>query len=270
VKSGAAVQYRTAAPGCRCAQSGLRATHLTRGSSFGFFAMRKHLSDDLKRIRSRTKEFQSLAGDPWIKANSEIEPQRLHALGVIAFRWNLSEQKLLQLFAALLDCPEVEYIALAHELNDSALMVRVRAIAASRLKDDSKLLDAISNALEVFEVCRQNRNQFVHFYIVPAFGREKDGYMPAWDFERKERNPYAFTRVPFPNTVKDLRRVAKDIARLNLNLLAISLLVDRKYHPERGWHAPPLPKKLAVPEFLWKPPRPSRKERMSPPGSSPA
>jgi hypothetical protein len=230
--------------------------------------MRKHLSEDLKRIRSRTKEFQSLGRDPWIKANSEIEAQRLHALGVIAFRWNLSEQKLLHLFAALLDCPESEYIALAHELNDIALMVRIRALAANRLKDDPKLHDAITNVLEVFEVCRQNRNQFVHFYIVLA-GR-RSGYLAAWDFERKERNPYKFVKAPFPNTVKDLRRVAKDIARLNLNLRAISFLVDRKYHPERGWPAPPLPKELSVPEFLWKPPRPSRKERMRPPGSSSA
>jgi hypothetical protein len=229
--------------------------------------MRKDLARDLRRVRKRIKEFQSLATDPWIKANSEIEAQRLHALGVIVFRWNLSEQKLFHLFWALLDRPESEVVALAHEVNDIGLAVRIRALAIGRLSANAKLCDAIENALDVFEVCRQNRNQLAHFYPVlgvPALEKRPD-YLPAWDFQRRERNPFAVIKLPFPNATSDVRRVAKDIQRLNVALLAIALLVDREFHPDRGWPAPPLPRKLNVPEFLWKPPRPSRKERARPP-----
>jgi hypothetical protein len=131
--------------------------------------MRKDLALDLRRVRKRIKEFRSLATDPWIKANSEIEAQRLHALGVIVFRWNLSEQKLFHLFWALLDRPESEVVALGHEVNDIGLAARIRALAIGRLSANAKLCDAIENAIDVFEVCRQNRNQLAHFYPVLAF-----------------------------------------------------------------------------------------------------
>jgi predicted anti-sigma-YlaC factor YlaD len=257
----------TAARKRRCASSSLYCSL----SRCGCRAMRKDLARDLKLIRKRSEEFKSLARDSWIKANSEIEAQRLHALGVVVFRWNLSEQKLLQLFWALLDRPESEVVALAHEVTDVGLAVRIRALAA-RMKANPALCDAITNVLDVFEACRQNRNQLAHFFPVLSFARsrlaKREDYLPPWDFERKERNPYALIKMPFPNAVGDIRRVAKDIARLNVALLAITLLVDRHFHPERTWPAPPLPRKLSVPKFLWKPPRPSRKERARPPRSS--
>jgi len=225
--------------------------------------MRRYLSVDLKRVRRRTTEFRSLATDPWIKANSEIEAQRLHALGVITFRWNLSEDKLFGLFATLLDCPESEYMALGHELNDIDFIIRIKALAANRLKDDAPLRSAISNALDVFEICRQNRNQLNHFGLVI-------GGVGGWDFQRLDRNPYKRVRLPFPNKAKDIRRVAKDIRRLNVTLRAIMDQVHFKFHPGRGRPPVPLPKTLPAPEFLWKPPRPSRKERARPSRSSQA
>jgi hypothetical protein len=35
------------------------------------------LKDLLRSVGSRTNEFKPLSRDPWIRANSEIEPQRL-------------------------------------------------------------------------------------------------------------------------------------------------------------------------------------------------
>ena len=165
------------------------------------------------------------------KVNSKIEAQRLHALGVIVFRWNLSEQKLFHLFWALLDRPEFSVVALAHEVNDVGLAARVRALAIGRLSANAKLCDAIEHAMGVFEVCRQNRNQLAHFYpvlAVPAL-EERPDYLPAWDFQRRERTPFAVIKLPFPNATGDVRRVAKDIRRLNSALLAIALLVDREF-----------------------------------------
>ena len=233
--------------------------------------MRKYLARDLRRVRQRSEEFRSLARDHWIKANSEIEAQRLHALGVIVFRWNLSEQKLFELFWALLNRPKGEVAALGYEVSDIGLSVRIRALTAG-LKAHHKLCDAINNVLDIFEVCRQNRIQLAHFVPVLSFGGSslaiRKDYLPPWDFQRKERDPYALVKLPFPNALSDIRRIAKDIRRLNAALLAVTLLVDRHFHPERTWSAPPLPKKLSVPAFLWKPPRPSRKERARPPRPS--
>jgi hypothetical protein len=227
--------------------------------------MRKDLARDLKRIRSRAKEFQSLATDAWIKANSELEAQKLHALGVIIFRWNLTNAKLLGIFADLLNCEPSEYLALAHELNEQELVIRIRALVVNRLKSDTALRDFTEHTLDVLEVCRQNRNQLAHFFPVlglPGFaGRPLD--LPPWDFQRRERNPYAFIKLPFPNSVKDVRRVAKDIGRLNLSLAIISAHLHRTFRrPELT--PPPLPKTRTLPRFLWKPPRPSRKERARP------
>ena len=53
----------------------------------------------------------------------QLSTQKLHALGVIIFRWNLSENKLFVLFADLLRCPIEEAHVLAHELGDVALMI---------------------------------------------------------------------------------------------------------------------------------------------------
>jgi hypothetical protein len=83
--------------------------------------MRKDLARDLKAFRARREQFRALGNDAWIMANSEIDPQRLHALGVITFRWNMSEQLLFSLFAQLLNCPEREVMILGHELTFRAV-----------------------------------------------------------------------------------------------------------------------------------------------------
>ncbi len=132
---------------------------------------RENLASMLKDLRSRKKQLQPLARDYWIIINSEIEPQKLHALGVITFRWNLCEQKLLALFGSILDCPIEETHVLALELSGPALIARIRLLASTRLKGDDQLIASILNALDVFDVCRRNRNQLTHFGLTP--GRHK-------------------------------------------------------------------------------------------------
>ena len=96
--------------------------------------MRPELARDLRVFRAQWKQLPSLSHDAWIKANSEIEPQRLHALGVISFRWNMSEQLLFWLFSELLNLPNREALILGHKLGPIDLSVRIKLLASTRLK----------------------------------------------------------------------------------------------------------------------------------------
>ncbi len=118
-------------------------------------------------IKRRGREFESLSRDHWIILNSEIEPEKLHALGVIIFRWNLSENKLLEIFKQILNCSTGEAHILAYELGDIALMNRIKVLARTRIKDDPNLIATIQNILSVYEVCRLNRNQLSHLELRP-------------------------------------------------------------------------------------------------------
>jgi hypothetical protein len=69
--------------------------------------------------------------------------------------------------------------------------------------------------------------------------------------------------LPFQNSLKDIRRVAKEIRRLNVNLKIICR------HFSRGWATkPPLPEILPLPELLWKSPPQVPKEQTRPPKPS--
>ena len=96
--------------------------------------MRPEIGRDLTAFRNQWRAYAFRSDDAWIKANSEIEPQRLHALGVISFRWNMSEQLLFALFRELLNLPDREARILGHELGDKDLTDRVKVLAETRLK----------------------------------------------------------------------------------------------------------------------------------------
>jgi hypothetical protein len=202
------------------------------------------------QLRSRTKEFEftPLSRDPFIRTNSDIEPQKLHALGVITFRWNLSENKLFDMFQVLLKRPINEAHALADGLKNEELARRIKTLASSRIKD-KQTLKLISNVLDVYEICRQNRNQLTHFNITLA---DRTPGLLRFEFELelvRRRRDYRSV-LPFPQTIKDIRRVARDIRRLNTQLWGVRLLLDKK---TKRWMTS-APQLLPVPELLWKPP----------------
>jgi hypothetical protein len=139
-------------------------------------------------------------------------------------------------------------------------MIRVRVLASTRLEDDPKLIAAIANALDVYDICRQNRNQLTHFNVQIALGKER---LSGFNLVRKRRKPDTFpVKMPFDDTVKTLRRVAKEIRRLNVQLKIICDGVFIKTRPDpdafaKEWSERTirvsLLKRLPVPELLWKP-----------------
>jgi hypothetical protein len=195
-------------------------------------------------------EFASLAHDAWIKANSDIEAQKLHMLGVVTFRWNLCEQKLLAIFANLLERGIGETHILAHQVGNVGLMNRIRLLAKVRVTDDNSLVATINNALDVCDICRQNRNQLTHFNLVLASrkNRPRSGFTLA----RRNRSPEFRKSEPFPDTVQDIRRVARDIRRLNVQLYKIERRLFKRFNSTASLLTAPPPKdRLPLPRLLW-------------------
>jgi hypothetical protein len=181
--------------------------------------LRTDLARDLNAFRERWREYKFRSDDAWIKTNSEIEPQRLHALGVVSFRWNMSEQLLLAVFTELLNLPKREAQILAHGLGPLDFANRINVLASTRLRSRPKLVKIIHNALEVYDLCRQNRNQVTHFDVQIALGKER---AKGFSFARRVRKPDTFPdTVQFDDSLQNIRRIAKEIWRLNVQLKTI-------------------------------------------------
>ncbi len=147
------------------------------------------------------------------------------------FRWNVCENKLFALFWTLLDLPPEEAQVISHDMNLTDVVNRVRALASIKLKTDTELIAAIANGLQVFERCRTNRNQLTHFTFVLAQDTETGPYRLA--LARMSRKPEYRERVPFPDSIKDIRRVARDIRRLNVFLRDVERRAAAKIRPSR-------------------------------------
>lgn len=146
--------------------------------------------------------------------NSALGYQRLHALGVITQRWNRAEQWLFTIFCDVSGYDEAEAWALVYDLGTSAISDRIRSLLKLRNFDAEAPL--IENALEVFHVCRQNRNTVTHAW---TRGVANDG---SPSLARKSRKADNLDADPFPSSVEDLRRVADEIESLNNRLWLLS------------------------------------------------
>jgi hypothetical protein len=183
----------------------------------------------------------NLTDDPWVVSNSPLPADKLHAIGTIAFRWNECEFWLFLLLCAVSKLPRSDAWAMAHDLGDVAICTRVQVFATFRgYHPDAMAL--IENVLKVYDLCRQNRNSIVH-----AWTRTSG---PDPSLARKSKKPDDPEATPFPSTLTDLRRVADDVKSLSIRLWLLNCFL------EDGSMAKPLasPKKLPLPELLWKPP----------------
>ena len=187
------------------------------------------------------------SSDPWIAANSPLPADKLHAIGVIAFRWNRCELGLFLLLSAVAKLPRRDVWAMTHDLGDMAMCDRVRTFALFRgYHPDGMTL--ISNALTIYDRCRQNRNSIIHAWTI-SVGRDPP-------LARKSKKGSDPEPIPLPSAISELRRVAEEIGDLETRLWLLDrLLQDRMMD---GPHT--LPEILPLPEILLKPPRPVRKD----------
>jgi hypothetical protein len=205
-----------------------------------------------------------LSDDPWIAEYSLIDPERLHALGVITLSWNHCERDLFFIFCAVMGCtPRVGWI-LAHDLGDISISTKITEMLKLR-PIDKDVDDLLRNALKVYDACRQNRNSLTHFTATIS----KDDPTP----DEAKIKSAAFVRMKglspiasaLPSSLADIRRVAIEIHFLAVYLWKIyqALLLRAAGRPAK------LPPLVAVPDLLWKPPpqtppEPKRPRRPSP------
>lgn len=193
----------------------------------------------------------ALTDDPWIQCHSPIEPEKLHAIGVIAYKWNTCEIGI----RILLDCISNRNIdvtwAETHDIRPSQLLKRIeKTISTSYYKPPVK--EAVLHAVKLYDVNRVNRNQLSHF--LPSASRT--------GMEIRNNKTSDFSAIFDSPTVRselsDIRRVAEEIQALITYLEgminyffagAVNILEPRS-----------LPEKPVPPEFHWKPPPPSDRE----------
>jgi hypothetical protein len=203
----------------------------------------------------------TLSDDPWIAEHSIIDPERLHALGMITLWWNHCERNLFFLFCIVMGCsPRVGWI-LAHDLGDISISTKIKEMLKLRPPDSDA--DALLRCcLQVYDVCRQNRNSLTHFTAsVPS--RDADAAtLTAASFVRiKGPSPEA---SPLPSSLNDIRRVA-----IEVHYLAVYLWKIYKALVARGEGKPAtLPPLIAAPELLWKPPQSTAPKQKRPPKPS--
>jgi hypothetical protein len=203
---------------------------------------------------------ESFEEDPWIAKNSQIAPEKLHALGVVAFRWNLAEFALKSLLIAVSDFEFFKIWAIIHEVGDLAISASILEIIEHK-SFSTPIHDAIEHALKLYDANRINRNQLTHFVPLPLeesdLARMKG---PNW-------NPQ-----PFSDSVQDLRRVAEDIFNLFNYLVALNQILYAADHTVKpitsSEQSPPVPDTIPLPERLWKPLPPNPQKRKEQPGSS--
>jgi hypothetical protein len=182
-----------------------------------------------------------LTADAWISSNSEIQAEKLHAIGVVSFQWNQCELWLFYLLCGIAELPEEKVWTLVYDLGDVAICTRLKTLLATRgLHSDASAL--IENALDIYDLCRQNRNSIVHAWT--------EGRGQRAQLARKSKKPDQMEPTPFPSTLEDIRRVAEEIQWLSRRLWVLTCYLE----DGRMVLAMPSPKKLPLPELLWKPP----------------
>src|SRR5450631_87221 len=188
-----------------------------------------------------------LSDDPWIAEHSIIDPERLHALGMITLFWNHCERMLFFIFCFVFKFgPRLGWI-IAHDLGDISISERIKELLKARPIDpDEQAL--ILTALDVYDICRQNRNLLTHFTVNKGSKGEADS-----DFVFvRTKGPSPISKA-FPSTLEDVRAVAVNTKTLSIYLHKI----QKALHEREMGEDVPLPPIVAAPGLLWKPPSPT-------------
>jgi hypothetical protein len=200
----------------------------------------------------------ALADDPWIAANSPLSPERLHAIGLITFRWNECEFWQFQLFRCVSELAQSEAWAFVFDLGDEAISVRIKTLMTIReYHKGGRAL--IENALDIYGYCRQNRNSLAHAW---SHGKQNGEAILA----RKSKKPSDIDPEAFPADLTTLKRVADEIEVLETRLWLLCCLL------EEGTISTPPPSLgiLPLPSLLWRPLPPPNTKPPRPPQSSSA
>jgi hypothetical protein len=197
--------------------------------------------------------------DPWVAENLPISAERLHAVGVIAFRWNECEFWLFFLFAEVSWLPQDEAWIHFYDLGDISVCTRIESILTKRPTYDPHGTVLILNVLKAYDIGRQNRNVVLHAWTRGRIGSE-------YALARRSKKPLDPSPTRFPDDLAALRKVADDLQELQRQMwLLACCLQDKSICEPMTWL-----EKLSLPDVLGTPPQPAQKRPKRPPQSSPA
>jgi hypothetical protein len=194
--------------------------------------------------------------DPWIASHSIVTPAKLHAQGVLTKGWNLCEYWTGAIFTDALGVPERIGIVITHDLGDITVWNKIIDVAKARQLSD-KVIEELAHASKVYDRCRSNRNQFVHASTVGV--RNADGSI----LSLGRRKGPTLEVTGLNDSLNRIRQVVAEINALSQYLRHLCLAVHAP--DERSW---PLPKRPALPEFVWTPPPRTLPKPKRPPRSS--
>lgn len=198
-------------------------------------------------------------GDTWIETNSQIAAEKLHALGVITYRWNIADASLKTILIQLTRADFSIIWAIIHEMGDIAIGSAIAEIlTASNIP--KPMSEAITHGLKLYERNRINRNQLTHFLPTALVGSDL----------ARLKGP-RFDPQPLPDNVSDLRRVADNIGDLLVYFgKLLTAVSSRQYSLKSGGVLPQLPDIIPLPDLLWTspPPPPKHPKPKEQPGSS--
>lgn len=181
--------------------------------------------------------------DSWIEENSPLAFEKLHAMGVVQYRWNTAELYMVLLIAAVTN------------LNFDTAWKRTRKRRASQLfgmlrdgyrflSKSPQVIEHVEHAISLYDVNLKNRSQVTHF--LPEGGNSESLHN-----SRSSDYLAMFDQTPIKTDLLDLRRCADDLRLLNRYLVGISnALGDRPFLKMAG-KVGPMPEKPALPSLLW-------------------
>lgn len=205
----------------------------------------------------------ALSDDPWIARHSMIDPERLHALGIITLQWNHSERNLWLIFSLVFSLHRRVAWILAHDMGDISLCEKIKEML--KIMQPEPEVDTVLNAyLKAYDVCRINRNTLTHFTSATN-PTNPDDLLNAVFLRRK--GPSGKPNE-LPSTLKDIRRVAEEIHSLTIYSWKLYKALLARNEGKQA----ELPPTIVPPDLLWKPPPPivPKPKRLPPtsPGSS--
>jgi hypothetical protein len=184
-----------------------------------------------------------LSDDPWVEDNSIIDPERLHALGVVAVCWNLCERNLLLIFCVLFGLRGKPAWIIGNDIGDVSLQEKIRALLKS-LKLPVDEHGTVLAYLKVYDACRQNRNLLSHF--VPSMKKDDKGKDAI--FLRAKGNIH--NPSPIQSSLEDIRRVASELR----HVCSYSWTLYKSLQSRREGQHSEMPPAIAAPELIWSPP----------------
>jgi hypothetical protein len=188
----------------------------------------------------------ALSDDPWIRRHSTIDPERVHALGVITLQWNHCERNLWLIFSVVFSLHRRVAWIIGHDIGDISLCEKIKEMVKV-VRPDPDVATVLDAYLKAYDACRINRNTLTHF--TSATNPADPDLLNAVFLRRK--GPSGKPN-PLPSTLKDIRRVAEEIHTLMIYSWKLYKALLARNEGKRA-ELPPI---IVAPDLLWKPPPP--------------